>query len=102
MRGEAGPWGDRWVRAVQENAGQVLLDRGEPAVPHYSSTAPWRTFDVEDRFGGEALPYLRGSEEEDDGASPLSRWRVEVPFDDLARFLNAEGLWSGGAISRVT
>jgi SpoIID/LytB domain protein len=102
MKVEAGPWGDRWVRAVQETAGEVLLDGGEPAITYYSSTSPGRTFDVEDRFGGEALPYLRGVEEEDDGASPLSRWRVEMPFDDLARFLNAEGLWSGGAISRVT
>ncbi len=101
MRVEAGPWGDRWVRAVQETAGQVLLYRGEPAVTYYSSTSPGRTFDVEDRFGSEALPYLRGSEEEDDGASPLSRWRVEVPFGDLARFLEVEGRWPGGRISSV-
>lgn len=102
MRVEAGPWGDRWVRAVQETAGQVLLHRGEPAVTYYSSTSPGRTFDVEDRFGGEALPYLRGGEEEDDGDSPLSRWRVEVPFRDLARFLEIEGLWPGGRISGAT
>jgi SpoIID/LytB domain protein len=102
MRVEAGPWGDRWVRAVQETAGQVLLHQGEPAITYYSSTSPGRTFDVEDRFGGEALPYLRGSEERDDGASPLSRWRVEVPFDDLARFLEVEGLWPGGRIAQVS
>jgi SpoIID/LytB domain protein len=101
MKVEAGPWGDRWVRAVQETAGQVLLYQGKPAVTYYSSTSPGRTFDVEDRFGGESLPYLRGVEETDDGASPLARWRVEIPFDDLARFLSAQGLWSGGAISRV-
>ncbi|MGH2767286.1 MAG: SpoIID/LytB domain-containing protein, partial [Actinomycetota bacterium] len=102
MRVEAGPWGDRWVRAVQETAGQVLVYRGEPAVTYYSSTSPGRTFDVEDRFGGEALPYLRGVEEEDDGDSPLSRWRVEVPFDDLRRFLEAKGIWNGEAISGVS
>jgi SpoIID/LytB domain protein len=101
MRVEAGPWGDRWVRAVQETAGQVLLYGGEPAITYYSSTSPGRTFDVEDRFGGEALPYLRGGEEADDGDSPLSRWRVEVPFDDLARFLEVEGRWPGGRISAV-
>ena len=99
MKVEAGPWGDRWVRAVQETAGQVLLYQGEPAVTYYSSTSPGRTFDVEDRFGGEAVPYLRGVDEPDDGASPLAHWRVEIPFDDLARFLSAQGLWSGGAIS---
>ena len=102
MKVEAGPWGDRWVRAVQETAGQVLLHQGEPAITYYSSTSPGRTFDVEDRFGGEALPYLRGIEEEDDGDSPVSRWRVEVPFADLARFLEVEGVWPGGSISSVT
>jgi stage II sporulation protein D len=102
MRVEAGPWGDRWVRAVQETTGQVLLYRGMPAVTYYSSTSPGRTFDVEDRFGGEALPYLRGVEEDDDGASPLSRWRVEVPFEDLARFLEVEGLWPGGRIAQAS
>jgi SpoIID/LytB domain protein len=101
MRVEAGPWGNRWVRAVQETAGQVLLYRGDPAITYYSSTSPGRTFDVEDVFGGEALPYLRGAEEPDDGASPLSRWRVEMPFDDLARFLGAAGVWPGGRIRTV-
>ena len=101
MRVEAGPWGDRWVRAVEETAGEVLLHRGEPAITYYSSTSPGHTFDVEDVFGGEALPYLRGADEEDDGASPLSRWRVEVPFDDLARFLAADGRWSGARISEA-
>jgi SpoIID/LytB domain protein len=101
MKVEAGPWGQRWVRAVDETAGQVLLYQGEPAVTYYSSTSPGRTFDVEDRFGGEALPYLRGIDEPDDAASPLSRWRVQMPFDHLARFLADEGLWGGGRIDGV-
>jgi SpoIID/LytB domain protein/MYXO-CTERM domain-containing protein len=102
MKVEAGPWGDRWIRAVDQTAGQVLLYEGRPAVTYYSSTSPGRTFDVEDVFGGEALPYLRGNEEPDDGASPLSHWRVDVPFDDLARFLSSDGLWPGGPIRRVS
>jgi stage II sporulation protein D len=102
MRVEAGAWGDRWVRAVEDTAGEVLLYRGDPAITYYSSTSPGRTFDVEDVFGGEALPYLRGVDEEDDGASPLSRWRVEMPFTDLARFLAAEGLWPGRRIVEVS
>jgi SpoIID/LytB domain protein len=101
MKVEAGPWGDRWIRAVDETAGQVLLYQGQPAITYYSSTSPGRTFNVEDVFGGEALPYLQGHEEPDDQVSPLSHWRVEVPFDDLARFLAADGVWSGGAIRRV-
>jgi SpoIID/LytB domain protein len=102
MRVEAGPWGHRWVRAVDETAGEVLLYQGEPAITYYSSTSPGRTFDVEDRFGGEALPYLRGVEEPDDRASPLSRWRVEMPFDDLARFLSTQGVWGGGRIDGIS
>ena len=101
MKVEAGPHGSRWVRAVDETAGEALLYRGQPASTYYSSTSPGRTFDVEDVFGGEALPYLRGVPETDDSASPLARWRVEVPFDDLARFLAEQGLWSGGAIRDV-
>jgi SpoIID/LytB domain protein len=101
MKVEAGPNGSRWVQAVEETAGQALLYRGQPASTYYSSTSPGRTFDVEDVFGGEPLPYLRGAPENDDHASPLSRWRVEMPFDDLARFLSNQGLWSGGAIRGV-
>jgi SpoIID/LytB domain protein len=101
MKVEAGPWGARWIRAVDETAGQVLLYQGQPATTYYSSTSPGRTFNVEDIFGGVALPYLRGHEERDDRASPLSHWRVDVPFDDLARFLAADGVWSGGPIRQV-
>jgi len=41
--------------------------------------------------------------ERDDGASPVSRWRVRLPFDDLATFLHEAGEWPGGrrAISGV-
>lgn len=102
MRVEAGPWGKRWTRAVDRTAGEVLLFQGEPAITYYSSTSPGRTFDVEDVFGGEALPYLRGHQEADDQGSPLSRWRVDMSFDDLARFLAADGLWPGGSIRRVS
>jgi SpoIID/LytB domain protein len=101
MKVEAGPNGSRWVQAVEETAGEALLYQGQPASTYYSSTSPGRTFDVEDVFGGEPLPYLRGAPENDDHASPLSRWRVEMPFDDLARFLANQGLWSGGAIRSV-
>src|SRR5687768_326260 len=101
MKVEAGPHGSRWVQAVDETAGEALLYRGQPASTYYSSTSPGHTFDVEDVFGGEPLPYLRGKPERDDHASPLSRWRVEMPFDDLARFLSNQGLWSGGGIRSV-
>ncbi len=34
--------------------------------------------------------------ERDDGASPLSGWRVALPFSDLAPVLRAGGSWPGG------
>jgi stage II sporulation protein D len=101
MAVEAGPWGHRWVRAVEETEGQILRYQGEPATTTYFSTSNGRTYDNEDVFGGSPVPYLRGGPETDDGASPLSRWVARFPFDDLARFLAAEGLWSGRPIRSV-
>jgi SpoIID/LytB domain protein len=99
---ELGPWGDRWSRAVEATAGEALLFGGEPAQTFYFSTSNGRTYGNEVVFGGSPLPYLRGIRERDDGASPLSRWRVEVPFDELARFLTAAGSWGGGPIRRIS
>ena len=99
---EAGPWGSRWVKAVEETRGQVLLHGESPAVTFYSSTSNGRTYPNEQVFGGEPLPYLRGIVEDDDGESPLAHWNVRMPFDDLARFLRASGAWSGGRIGKVT
>jgi SpoIID/LytB domain protein len=99
---ELGPWGERWARAVEATAEEALLHNGSPAQTFYFSTSNGRTYGNEAVFGGSPLPYLRGIRERDDGASPLSRWRVRIPFDDLSRFLAAEGLWSGRRIRRVT
>jgi stage II sporulation protein D len=98
---EAGPWGRRWVEAVEATAGEVLLYRGAPATTVYFSTSNGRTYPNELVFGGTPLPYLRGIEERDDGASPVSRWTVRVPLDDLARFLALDGRWSGRPIRAV-
>jgi SpoIID/LytB domain protein len=99
---EAGPWGERWVRAVEATAGQILVYRGNPAETLYFSTSNGRTLGNDRVFGGSPLPYLRGIRERDDGVSPLSRWKVAMPFDDLGRFLDFADLWPGGRIRRVT
>ena len=88
---EAGAWGERWVRAVEETAGEALRYQGEPASTYYFSTSNGRTYDVEDVFGGTALPYLRGVPERDDRGSPVARWAATFPFGYLARFLAATG-----------
>lgn len=98
---EAGPWGSRWVRAVERTAGQVLLYQGEPAETLYFSTSSGRTYGNDRVFGSSPLPYLRGIRERDDGESPVSHWTVRIPFDDLARLLRAAGRWQGGAIRRA-
>jgi stage II sporulation protein D len=91
----------RWYRAVRQTAGQVLLYDGRPAETLYFSTSNGSTYGNEDVFGSSPLPYLRPVDEHDDGASPTSRWRVALPFDDLEAFLELAGAWPGGRISAV-
>ncbi len=86
----------RWYRAVHRTAGLVLLYQGRPAETVYFSTSSGRTHGNEEVFGGSPLPYLRPVVERDDGASPLARWRVRLPFRDLARFLAEAGEWPAG------
>lgn len=83
----------RWYRAVRATTGQVLISQGRPADTVYSSTSNGRTYANEDVFGSAPLPYLRPVVERHDGASPLSRWSTELPFDDLAVVLRAAGSW---------
>lgn len=92
----------RWYRAVHRTEGLVLLYRGRPAETVYFSTSNGRTYGNEEVFGSSPLPYLRPVVERDDGASPLSHWRVRLPYADLARFLAAGGEWpSARPISHV-
>lgn len=97
-----GPYGDRWVKAVDATASQVLLYRDRPADTVYFSTSNGKTLGNDKVFGSAALPYLRPVRERDDGASPLSHWAVTLPFGDVARFLRAAGHWGGGSITSVS
>ena len=83
----------RWFRAVRRTAGQVLLYEGRPADTVYFSTSNGHTYGNDEVFGSAPLPYLRPVVERDDGASPLSHWRVRLPFGDVATFLHAAGEW---------
>jgi stage II sporulation protein D len=86
----------RWYRAVRATSGEVLLYEGRPADTVYFSTSNGHTYGNDQVFGSAPLPYLRPVVESDDGASPVSRWLVRLPFPDLARFLHAAGDWPGG------
>jgi stage II sporulation protein D len=80
----------------------VLLFDGQPADTVYFSTSNGQTYGNEDVFGSDPLPYLRPVVEEDDGESPTSHWRVDLPYDDVATFLREAGEWPlGRAISSV-
>jgi len=97
-----GPYGDRWVKAVDGTASQVLLYGGRPADTVYFSTSKGTTVGNEKVFGSAPLPYLRPVKEHDDGASPLSHWTVTLPFGDVTRFLRASGRWGSGSVTSVT
>ena len=96
-----GPYGDRWRRAVLATSRQVLLHEGAPAETVYSSTSNGRTYGNDEVFGSDPLPYLRPVRERDDSSSPLSRWRVSIPLDDLRQFLREGFDWSSGRIAAV-
>ena len=87
----------RWDAAVRRTRGQVLLYGDRPADTVYFSTSNGHTYGNEHVFGSSPLPYLRPVTERDDGASPTAHWRVPLPFDDLATFLSAGGLWPESA-----
>ena len=86
----------RWYRAVRDTTGEVLMYGGRPADTVYFSTSNGQTYGNDEIFGSSPLPYLRPVVERDDGASPLSRWRVALPFRDLAPMLIAAGSWPVG------
>jgi SpoIID/LytB domain protein len=93
----------RWYRAVRRTEGLVLLFRGHPADTVYFSTSNGHTYGNDQVFGGAPLPYLRPVAEHDDGASPLSRWRVTMSLGNIRTFLGTAGLWADGQeISSVT
>ncbi|HXV92522.1 MAG TPA: SpoIID/LytB domain-containing protein [Pseudonocardia sp.] len=87
----------RWYRAVRATRGKVLLSGGRPADTVYFSTSNGRTYGNDEVFGGSPLPYLRPVPERHDAASPLARWRVDLPLGDLATVLRAAGSWPAQA-----
>ncbi|HEU5002949.1 MAG TPA: SpoIID/LytB domain-containing protein [Actinomycetota bacterium] len=104
-RGESvqnGPYGDRWVQAVNDTAGQILEYQGKPIDALYFSTSNGHTYSNATVFNGPPLPYLQPVVENDDGASPTSNWTVRMPLTDLAQALNLAGQWGTGAITTVS
>lgn len=79
-----GAFGERWLKAVADTEGKVLVHRGAVIQAFFFSTSTGRT---ERSFpGGATRPYLPSVSGEDDDA-PLARWTARVTFSDLSAVL---------------
>ncbi|HVL81006.1 MAG TPA: SpoIID/LytB domain-containing protein [Actinomycetota bacterium] len=80
--------GERWVRAVRETAGQVLLHGGEPILARYHASSGGRTLPNEIVYPSSgAHPYLEGVADEPDSVSPLSSWTVRFTYEEMREIL---------------
>ena len=61
-------------RATAETTREVVAYGDEIATTYFFSTSGGHTEDVENVFGGDAIPYLRGVPDPYDCASPYHRW----------------------------
>jgi len=84
---ERGSSGRRWMRAVHDTAGQVLLYKGKPALTRFHSSSGGRTVPNEALFSEGPLPYLRGVDDPGDAVSPLHRWDVTFSREQLEEIL---------------
>lgn len=89
--------GFRWVQAVRDTAGEVIMYRGQPILARYHSTSGGRTFDNEDVFYDEgSYPYLQGVRSPWEEEAPLWRWEVTFSRADLQALLTRAGWWGKG------
>jgi len=96
---ELGAFGERWVQAVESTRGRVLTYNGHVLPAYYFSTSTGTT---RSSFpGGTPQPWLP-SVSGNDSQAPLAHWTATVTLGDLARILQVNGDWPGGAITSVT
>jgi stage II sporulation protein D len=86
---QEGEQGERWRQAVDETAGQVLLDdAGDPILARYFSTSGGRTLPNEVVFPRSGpRPYLVGVDDPGDEVSPYHRWEVTFSRDEFDSIL---------------
>jgi stage II sporulation protein D len=98
----AAPDGARWMDAVEATSGRALLYEGEPILARYHSVSGGHTLDNSQAFPEEPdFPYLRGVPSPTEEASPLDRWRVSFPLDDLRGILQQGGWWDDSELTEV-
>lgn len=86
---EAGLDGDRWVRAVDDTEGKVVVDQGEVIQAFYMSSSGGFTEDNENVWGGTPIEYLRGVCDPGDytTANPSATWEVTFSASDVTQQL---------------
>lgn len=92
---ESDGWGGHWRRAVNRTARRVVVYRGAPISTLYSSSSGGFTEDVENVWGGSALPYLRGVCDPGDyvSANPNRTWQLTLTGAEAASRLRSAFGW---------
>jgi stage II sporulation protein D len=80
--------GINWVNAVEQTAGQVMLNGGKIMFTQYSSTNGGRTVQG-------SREYLWAVDDPDDAASPYHQWRVGYPLAEIAGLVGFDGVLTG-------
>ena len=93
--------GDRWLQAVRDTEGEILMYSGRPAQAVYSASAGSRTLANQDVWGGSALPYLQPVDSPEAGVSPFYDWEVELPGQAFVQVLARAGNEVGGELLSV-
>jgi SpoIID/LytB domain protein len=93
----------RWVSAVDATNTQVVTYNGKAIQAYYSSSDGGFTENVENVFGGDALPYLRGvcdPGDYDSARNPNGNWSVTLDGDQIGQRLEAGG-YSVGSVQEL-
>jgi peptidoglycan hydrolase-like amidase len=87
----SGPYWDDWKAAVRGTKAVVIRYRGKPIHALYSSSSGGYTENIENVWGGEPLPYLRGVRDRADAvaANPNHRWSLRLSWRTFARKLRS-------------
>jgi stage II sporulation protein D len=85
---------DVLARAVADTRSEVLTWQGRPILAAFHSASGGRTASAEEVWG-EALPYLRSVEVNDEDESPDTYWRVQLSRAGLSKALAPLGLQLG-------
>ena len=96
-----GSYAANWVAAVNETAGQLLLNSGKYLSANYSASNGGASENNEDIWGGSALSYLRSISDPLDliSANPLRSWTRSVPVDYFAAKVGLDTVTSAEIVS---